>query len=126
MRRDEDVLDIFRLGCRELYTHELSACWGTHLRESEREKAAAHTLILVPPFTDFSKELAMGRVLVLVLLEGWSCVSSGVSWAVGSAQLGSGSRSRSLSGHGGSLAVRRMRYQWEAPRSSEERRKGWA
>ena len=58
---------------------------------NRHEGAARRTLILVPPFTDFSKELAMGQVLALLEGGGRRLFSRNVLGArrFGSAQLGS-------------------------------------
>ena len=54
VRGDEDVLDILGLGGREL------AAAGQSVARTHAALLRRRTLILVPPLTDFSNELAMG------------------------------------------------------------------
>jgi hypothetical protein len=66
VRRDEDVFDILRFGGGELQT---SADAGKAI-------LCARTLILVPPLTLFSKELAMGHGSLVL----WRRAMSGATW----------------------------------------------
>ena len=70
MRRDEDVLDIFRLGCRELYTHQPSvSSWGGFLRKKQAVENGRTHLDLGPSLHRLLKGARHGSGLVL--LEGW-------------------------------------------------------
>lgn len=63
MRRNEDVLDIFRLGRRRLVVvvSAYSLADRAMRRRAGSRKSQMYTLILVAPLTDFSKELDMAE-----------------------------------------------------------------
>lgn len=60
MRCDEDMLDILGLGRSELDEGALAMIEGSNANRGGR--ISGRTLILVAPFTDFSKELAMDQL----------------------------------------------------------------